>query len=111
MAILNTSLQSTPTAISPALASDSAVIVMFFCNTNPIDPFDPTNGKQHIDVYVVKNGEQPGSTNIIAHQIPIDASDTFTFNAERLVLNPGDQIYASATDNDQISATTSYVII
>lgn len=111
MAIQNTSLSNTPTAISPPLGSDSAIIVMFFCNVNPIDPIDPTIGEQKIDVHVVKNGETSNATNKIANQVPIGAGDTFTFNTERLVLAPGDQVYAATTNASQVSVTTSYVII
>ena len=111
MAILNTSLQTTATVISPVLSTDMAITVMFFCNNNIPDPLDPNAGKQFIDIYVVPSGGSAANENRIANQIPIDAGDTFTFGTERLVLSTGETVYASATDNNIISATISYVVI
>lgn len=119
MAILSTSLLSTPNQISPGLPDitvngvqrDSAVTVIFFCNLNAPDPTDPTVGVENIDIYVVKNGDVYSNLNKIVNKIPISAGDTFTFSAERIVLSPGDSIYASTTTNNLVSATLSYVVI
>lgn len=111
MAILSTTLSNTATAISPALSTDSAVTVMLFCNLNLPDPTDPELGKEYLDVHAVASGEIPSSSNKICSQIPIDAGDTFTFSTERIVLSPGDRIYAKATNIGQLTVTISYVII
>jgi hypothetical protein len=111
MAILSTTLTSTPQAISPSLSNDLAITVIFLCNLNFIDPLDPTAGRQFVDVYVVPNGSDPLPINKIGNQIPIDAGDTFSFNTERLVLSPGDRVFASTSDAGLTSATISYVII
>jgi hypothetical protein len=111
MAILSTTLLTTPEAISPSISNDLAITVIFFCNLNFVDPLDPTSGRQFIDVYVVANGDDPLPINKIGNQIPIDAGDTFSFNTERLVLSPGDRVFASTSDAGVTSATISYVII
>jgi hypothetical protein len=111
MAILNTSLATTPTAISPVLTTDSAVTVIFFCNLNTPDPLDSNVGKEYIDIFVVASGSTPLPVNQIAKQIPVDAGDTFTFSTERLVLSPNDRIYASTTTLNSVSVTISYVVI
>ena len=111
MAILNTSLQSTATVISPVLSTDMAITVMFFCNNNTPDPLDPDFGKQLISVHVVPSGGSVSNTNRIVNQVPVDAGDTFTFGTERLVLAAGDTVHALTTDNGAISATISYVVI
>jgi hypothetical protein len=111
MAILSTLLTNTPTAISPSLSSDVAITVMMFCNLNAADPLDDTVGRQFIDVHVVASGGSPTTTNLISNQIPLDASDTFVYSTERLVLSPGDRIYASTTDLSEVTVTISYVII
>jgi hypothetical protein len=111
MAILSTTLSNTATAISPALTTDSAVTVMLFCNLNTPDPSNPESGKEFLDVYAVASGDTPSSSNKICSQIPIDAGDTFTFSTERIVLSPGDRIYASAANIGQLAVTISYVII
>jgi hypothetical protein len=111
MAILSTTLTATPQAISPTLVTDLAITVMFFCNLNASDPMDDTVGRQSIDIYVVADGSSPAAINKIGNGVPIDASDTFTFSTERLVLSPGDRIYAATSESGLTSVTISYVII
>jgi hypothetical protein len=111
MAILSTSLATTLTPISPNLSTDSAITVMFFCNLNIPDPLDPVAGRQFIDIHVVPSGGTPSNLNKIANQVPLDAGDTFTFSAERLVLGPNDRIYANTTALSEVSVTISYVVI
>jgi hypothetical protein len=111
MAILNTSLTTIPTAISPVLTTDSAVTVIFFCNLNVPDPLDSNLGKEYIDIFAVPSGNIPLPINQIAKQIPVDAGDTFTFSAERLVLGPNDRIHASTSTLNAVSVTISYVVI
>ncbi len=111
MAILSTNLSNLPVAISPNLSSDLAVTVMLFCNLNAPDPLDDSIGRQFLDIHVVASGDTPDNTNIIGNQIPVDAGDTFTFASERLVLGPGDRVYASTTNSTQVSVTISYVVI
>lgn len=111
MAIQSTSLLTSLQPISPVLTKDAAITVMFFCNLNTPDPLDDTIGRQFIDIHLVKNGSTPTISNKIANAIPVDAGDTFTFSAERLVLEPGDRIHALTTDNNQVSVTISYVVI
>jgi hypothetical protein len=111
MAILNALLQSTAEPITPLVDSDIAITVMLFCNNTIPDPFDDDAGRQFVDVYVVPDGGTVSSQNRIVYRIPIDAGDTFTFSTVRLVLSPGDRVYALATDSDIISSTISYVVI
>ena len=111
MAILSTSLDSTAKAISPLLPKDSAITVMMFCNLNTPDPLNVAYGRQFVSIYVVAQGDTPNTTNLIGNEVPIDAGDTFTFSAERLLLSPGDRVQAKTTVNGQISVTISYVII
>jgi hypothetical protein len=76
---------------------------MMFCNLNTTI--------ENIDIYVVAAGDTAIDTNKVAQQVPLDPSDTFTFSTERLVLSPGDRVYASTTTNNQVSVTVSYVTI
>lgn len=111
MAILSTSLTTTPIPISPDLSSDSAVTVMLFCNLNEPDPLDPNAGRELVEIYAVASGATPTDLNKIANQVPIDAGDTFTFSTERLVLGPNDRIHAAASSSNSVSVTISYVVI
>lgn len=103
MAIQNTLLGTSPTAISPIQTSDSAITVVMFCNLNTTT--------ENIDVHAVKQGDAPDDVNKIVNQAPIGPSDTFIFSSERLVLGAGDRLYALTTTADQVSVTLSYVVI
>jgi len=111
MAILSTLLTNIVEPISPDLSGNSAVTVMLFCNLNLPNPNDSSLGKQFIDVHVVADGSNATNTNKILNQIPIDAGDTFVLSNERIVLGPGDRIYARTTDSGEVSTTITYVVI
>jgi hypothetical protein len=111
MAILSNTLTTTPVPISANLSSDTAITVMFFCNLNSPNPADPAEGRQFLDIFVVGTSQSPVDANKIVNRIPVDAGDTYVLNTERLVLSPGDRIFASSTENNRTTATISYVII
>lgn len=103
MAIQSSLIGSTAAAISPSLGSSYAITVMMFCNLNTTI--------EYIDVHVVASGDSPVDANKVVYQVPLDPNDTFTFSAERLVLDPGDRIYAATTTPNMVSVTVSYVTI
>lgn len=111
MAILSTLLTNSAAPISPDLPGDTAVTVMLFCNLNLPNPNDESLGKQFIDIHVVADGGSATNTNKIVNQVPIDAGDTFVLSNERIVLGPGDRVYARTTDSGEVSATITYVVI
>lgn len=111
MAILSTLLTSTAAAISPDLTGDTAITVMLFCNLNLPDPEDSALGRQYLDIHVVADGATATNTNKIVNQVPVDAGDTFVLSTERIVLGPGDRVYAKTTDTNEVSVTITYVVI
>jgi hypothetical protein len=111
MAILSTLLTSTAAPISPDLAGDTAITVMLFCNLNLPGLEDSTLGKQYLDIHVVADGAAVSNTNKIVNQVPIDAGDTLILSNERIVLGPGDRVYAKTTDTNEVSVTITYVVI
>jgi hypothetical protein len=111
MSISSTLLSNTPVAISPSLSQDAAITVMFFCNQNVPVIGNPTAGQEFISVYAVASGDTTSLTNRVVNEVPIEAGDTFTFSAERLVLSPGDRVWATTTNAGNVSVTISYVTI
>jgi hypothetical protein len=115
MAITNSLLTTTSVAITPSASEvdnkEIAVTSLFFCNLNNRNLLDDTAGREFINVHIVKSGATTTDTNKIIHELPIDASDTFTFNTERLILSSGDRIFASSTTNNIVSVTISYIKI
>ena len=50
-----------------------------------------------------------GSTNIVLNDIPVTASDTFTFNVERIILEADDRITFVGANPTNLSVTISYL--
>jgi hypothetical protein len=83
-----------------------ALTCMIFCNdsNNPVD----------VTVYVVPNGEiiNPSSTGVtskhkVVNRLSVPATETVTFDTEKLILRTGDQIVAEASVNDRLVVTIS----
>lgn len=99
MAINNTVLQTTPSAIHTSVGP-TAVVVIYLCNTSVND--------QNVDVYAVPTGETAGTDNQIYRQLPIKPGDTYVIDMEKILLDSGDTIFATATTGSSITATVSY---
>lgn len=100
MAISNTVLTSAVVDIFVCPASqEHAVTCMIFCNTGGTDA--------NIDVYAIPSGQTAGTNRQIMKTLTVPASETFSFDTEKLVLAAGDKIAASATVNSVITVTVS----
>ena len=103
MAIKSTQLGSVAGAISDLLATESAIINMIFCNLNSVP--------EYITVHAVGSGGSVSSANTILSQVRIDANNTFSLSTDKIVLAPGDRIYAYSTNAAMVSATICVVVI
>lgn len=84
-------------------SGSSATTAIFFMNN------DAT--ARTIDVYVVPSGGSATAATQIIKGLSIDAGDTYVLNLEKLVLDNGDAIEASASVGSQVTATISYIAI
>lgn len=107
MAIYNTILDTTPTAIVPLHDSDIAATTVYFCNKTP--------GPVTFNVYVTSvanpTPDEVHYSNLIYYGVQITGTDTFVLDTEKIILAPGEYIYASSSVVDSISATVSFVSI
>jgi hypothetical protein len=100
MAIQSTVLTtSSATIFNPNDAYQYAVTTMFFCNTTDSDVV-----LESVNLVVGQSGS-PSSTNQVISNLTIPARDTFTFETEKIILSPGDKVYARASAGTSISAT------
>jgi hypothetical protein len=102
MAIKNTTIDTSPTAIYTSL-NDSAVTTIYFCNK--------TTGVVTFNVYVTPFGQPADVTSIVYYGIEVAPTDTYVLDTEKIILANGDAIYASASNADSIVSTVSYVSI
>lgn len=91
---------STSTGLTGGTEQLSAITTMMFCNTGlPSLTNELTNDVQ-INVYLVKKGQTPNSTNQVVNRLNIPASETVMFNEERIILDNGDMVYVSTSTPD-----------
>ena len=88
-----------PTTIYTS-SGDSAITSMFFCNTD--------SSNIDVTVFIVPSGDTLGDEHTIMKALTINATDTFAFGNERILLGNGDTVQAFATTTNKVSAVISY---
>lgn len=114
MAIKNTVLDTTPTAIFTSgvtTASENNVVVsLYICNV--------TMSTVTFNLYIVPAGKiadpigiNPVSadSNIIYYAVQVAGTDTYVIDTERLMLEHGDSIVATTSQANSLVATVSYM--
>ena len=81
-------------------SGDSAITSMFFCNIDSTDI--------DITVFIVPSGDTLGDEHTIMKELTVNATDTFAFGSERILLGTGDTVQAFASTTNKISVVISY---
>ena len=79
----------------------SAITAMFFMNNH--------TGTVVIQLHVVKSGGSIAATNKIIKDLSITAGDTYIIDTEKLLLDDGDSIRATAVVDSVVNVTVSYI--
>jgi len=80
---------------------------LIICN-NGVNDGTGTNDTS-VDVHVIPDGQSKSDANRILNDLPIDSADTFTFSAERLILEEGDRVVCVGASPTVLSATLSFL--
>lgn len=100
MAITNTAITTTGTNVFVCPSNQQhAITCMIFCSTGIGSDLTVQlipGSKSHTDI----------ETTIIKN-LPIPASETFTFDAEKILLEDGDYIYAESSNNNDLVVSIS----
>mgnify|MGYP000137839588 CR=1 FL=1 len=103
MAITNIQVESTQTTRLFLATGEQAVTTMFFCNTSDTEDCS-------IDIFVNPNTVPPGTSSTqIINSLSLPKTETFVFDAEKLILDNNDEIWAKATVDKIVVATISSV--
>lgn len=103
MAITNVRVESTQTTLLFLASGEHAVTTMFFCNTSDADDC-------LLDIFVTPNGQVSGtSATMIIKSLSLPRTETYVFDAEKLILSNQDSIQAKATVDKVVVATISTV--
>lgn len=106
MAIQSTAIGTSVTTLYTS-SGENAVTNIMFCNTVPYNPAFPNTGLAYLTVYLVKSGDNATSTNMVVNYLPIPAGETFSFDAEKIILGNGDSVRALADVTATLVATVS----
>ena len=102
MAIRNSTISTTETDIfvCPGVSQEEhAVTCIIFCNVSALD--------STLDLYVIPNGEVLASKHQIIKTLAVAATDTVTFDTEKIILSTGDRIVAKSEIDASIVCTVS----
>jgi len=104
MAIAVQSINTVASAVYTSVGA-SAITSLTLCNYSP--------GDVTASVFMVPEGYQPDVTNIVLSNVLITSGDTLQMYvaAEKVILGPGDAVYASASISSTLSVVASYTQI
>lgn len=108
MAIVNAAVLATDvTLLTVPAGKKYALTTLLVCNTAADDGTGSNDTR--FDCHVVPDGQSRSSDNIILNDLSVAAADTFTFAAERLILEAGDRVILVGATPTNLSATLSYL--
>ena len=108
MAIVNAQIASTDTTlITVPAAKKYAITTVLVCNNQ----FDDGSGANDttFDMHVIPSGQCKTLRNLVLNDLKVAASDTFTFNVERLILEADDRLVFVGANPQNLSVTVSYL--
>ena len=89
----------------------NAITTIAICNTGAPNLTDETIDSSNITINLVKTGQVSSATNTVVSNLTVPAGETVFFNDERIVLDSGDQIRATASASNLISITVSALAV
>jgi hypothetical protein len=108
MAIENAAVLTTDTTILTVPAGKKyAITTLLVCNTGTDDGTGVNDSS--FDMHVIKDGQVKGDDNLVLNKLPVSASETFTFNVERLILEESDRVVLVGQAPTNLTATISYL--
>lgn len=99
MAIINTSVTTSPTAIYES-SGPTVTTTIYVCNY--------TSATVTIDMHFVPSGQTPDNTTIVYKNITLVAEETYIMDMEKLIFNHQDIIYVTASAPNSVTATVSF---
>jgi len=110
MSVQCTAINTTNTTLYTS-SGNSAITTVIVTNLNAYSAGTPTVGTTNLSLFVVPGGGTPNYSNMIVNALPVVASETFTFDNEKVVLSNGDTLVALASGASGISPQLAAVQI
>lgn len=103
MAITSTQLTTTASANVFTAAGQQAITVIYLCNT--------TANTTLVDMYVTSAVANAAANNQIYSNLAITANDTYVISSEKLILDTGYLIKATANIANNVTVTVSSISV
>lgn len=107
MAISSARLTTTGDELVYESSGNNAIVTMMICNTGTPDNTDETVNTSNITINLVPDGGVSTITNTVVSNLVVPAGETVIFSDEKIVLEDGDSIRATASQSNLISITVS----
>ena len=107
MAIANKRLTTTGDELVYTSSGTNAVVTMMICNTGTPDNTDETVNTSTVTINLVPDGSTSSDTNTVVSKLVVPAGETVVFSDEKIVLDDGDSIRATASQANLLSITVS----
>lgn len=108
MAVANAAVQTTDTTILTVPAGKKyAITTLLVCNVGTDDGTGSNDSS--FDMHVIPDGQTKADRNLVLNNLGVSASDTFTFNVERIILEENDRVVLVGQSPTNLSATISYL--
>lgn len=112
MAILNTTISSTPTQVfQSGIGTTNAITTIIVCNKSTFSSGSPSANQSLLYMYAVPNGGTANDSTLIVNGLPIPAGETVSFDQEKMVLEAGDSIYAKTDSLSNLVVTVSTLVV
>jgi hypothetical protein len=98
MAIDSANISGSNTTVYTS-SGNNAVTCMWVCNVDSVQTANLT-------LHFVKNGDPITNTNMVIKELPVPPLETVVFDAEKIILDNGDRIVASANGLAGVLTTT-----
>jgi hypothetical protein len=85
----------------------NAITTISLCNTGTPDITNESVDSVTVNIYLVRSGKSYTAGNLIVSNLTIPAGETVFFNEERVVLNPGDEIWVGTSAASLLAVTVS----
>lgn len=89
----------------------NAVTTIMICNTGTVDPADESNDLANVNIYLVRYGQSPTTSNAVVWNLPVPAGETVFFSEERIVLDDGDTVRVGSDAANLITVTVSSLTV
>jgi hypothetical protein len=103
MSIKSTTLTSTAANLLAGSTGERAVTVIYLYNSD--------SAAVDVSLHAVPSGGTADASNLIYGNLSITAGDTYIVDSEKMLLDDGDGIYASAGTDNVVIATISYATL